>query len=141
MKDITIKITGKQVYDGVEEENMEFITEGKLYRRNGAVYMVYDESEVSGLSGCRTTLRLKGDTLRMKRIGRMGFNSEPYFEKGQRCSSVYETPYGPMEVEVLTQKICNDFDQEAMKGDIAISYDISVQGLAEGKNKIEIKVM
>lgn len=141
MKDIMIKITGKQVYDGIEEEHMEFVTEGKLYQRNGAVYMVYDESEVSGITGCKTTLRLKGDSLRMKRIGRAGYSSELYFEKGQRFNSIYETPYGPMEVEVLTQDVKDNFDRERLRGVIDISYDISIQGLAEGKNKIEINVM
>lgn len=138
MKDIIIKITGKQVYDGMEEEHMEFVTEGKACQRNGAVYMVYDESEVSGISGCSTMLCLRGNSLRMKRIG--SFNSELYFEKGQRFNGVYETPYGPMEVEVLTKNVNNNFDREQLKGLIAINYDISVQG-AEGKNKIEINVM
>ena len=49
MRDITIKITGKQVYENHEEDQMEFITDGKIYQRNNAVYMIYDESEVSGM--------------------------------------------------------------------------------------------
>ena len=56
MRDITLKITGKQVYQDHEEDQMEFITDGKIYQRKNAVYMVYDESEVSGLKGCTTAL-------------------------------------------------------------------------------------
>ena len=126
MKDITIKITGKQFYDGKEEDQMEFITEGKLYQRKDAVYMVYDESEVSGMTGCTTTLRLKGDSLRMKRIGSPGFGSDLYFEKGQRFSSTYDTPYGPIDIEVLTQSVDNRFDMETLNGEIAVSYDVSL---------------
>ncbi len=88
MRDITIKITGKQVYENHEEDQMEFITDGKIYQRNNAVYMIYDESEVSGMEGCKTTLKLSGDTLRLKRIGEGGSGSELYFEKNQRfCST------------------------------------------------------
>ena len=47
MKDITIKITGKQCYDGTEEDQMEFITDGRLYERNGYCYLIYDESQRS----------------------------------------------------------------------------------------------
>ena len=102
MKDITLKIIGKQCYDNHEEEQMEFVTDGKLYVRGGAIYIVYDESDVSGLSGCKTTLKVSGDSLKMRRIGGGGPQTELYFEKGKRISSLYETPYGPMELEVLT---------------------------------------
>ena len=141
MRDITIKITGKHLYDGQEEDQMEFITDGKLYQRKGAVYMIYDESPVSGMEGCKTTLKLCGNTLRMKRIGEAGTGSELYFEKDRRFSSVYETPYGPMDVEVLTRSVENRFDMETMSGGVTVNYDVSLQGMAEGKNRIEINVM
>ena len=141
MRDITLKITGKQVYQDHEEDQMEFITDGKIYQRKNAVYMVYDESEVSGLKGCTTTLRLIGDTLRMKRIGGGGFQSELYFEKDQRFCSTYDTPYGPMDIEVLTRDVDNRFNLETISGNISISYDVSLEGMAEGKNNIEINVM
>ena len=37
MKDIMLKITGKQINrnNEVEEETVEFMTEGKLYKKNG----------------------------------------------------------------------------------------------------------
>ena len=49
MKDITLKIIGKQSYDDMEEEQMEFVTDGRFYVRGGSAYIIYDESEVSGL--------------------------------------------------------------------------------------------
>ena len=51
MKEITLEITGRQQYEGVEEDQMEFVTDGKLYIRNGVVYIIYDETEVSGMEG------------------------------------------------------------------------------------------
>lgn len=118
---------------------MEFITDGKLYQRKDAIYMVYDESPLSGLEGCKTTLKLCGDTLRMRRIG-SGGGSELYFEKDQRFSSTYDTPYGPMGVEVLTRSVENRFDPETLSGGITVNYDVSLEGMAEGRNRIEIDV-
>ena len=69
MKDITLKITGKQCYESHEEEQMEFVTDGKLYVRGSAIYIVYDETDVSGMAGYKTTLKLSGDSLKMRRIG------------------------------------------------------------------------
>ena len=141
MRDITLKITGKQIYETHEEDQMEFVTEGQLYQRNGAIYILYDESTLSGLEGCKTTLKLAGDTLRMKRIGQGGAGTEMYFEENKRFSSTYSTPYGPMELELLTRSVVNDFDMETLSGSIAVCYDVSLQGMAEGKNKLEINVM
>ena len=39
MKDIMLRIVGKQYAGEEAEEQMEFVTEGKLYERNGATYL------------------------------------------------------------------------------------------------------
>ena len=59
MKEITIKITGHQVNDEGGEDSMEFITEAKMYKRGEAMYLIYEESEVSGVPGCKTRLKFK----------------------------------------------------------------------------------
>lgn len=141
MKDITLQIIGKQQYEEGEEDQMEFVTDGKLYVRNGSVYIMYDESEVSGMNGCTTTIKLKEQSVKMKRSGEAGFQTELYFETGKRFNSVYETPYGPVGVEVLTHFVKNDFDIEAGKGLIDVQYQVSMEGLAEGRNTLTIKVM
>ncbi len=141
MKDITIKITGKQCFDDVEEDQMEFITDGRLYEKNGFCYLIYDESEISGLEGLKTTLKFDDKSLKMKRIGTNGPGTELYFEEGKRFSSVYDTPMGPMEIEVLTRSVKNLMDKESSKGKIDIEYDVSLGGVAEGKNKLIIDVM
>ncbi len=141
MKDITIKITGKQCYDDIEEEQMEFVTDGRLYEKNGFYYLIYDESEISGLEGFRTTLKFDDKSLKMKRISKEGPGPELYFEEGKRFSSNYDTPMGPMEIEVLTRSVRNLMDKEAQKGKLDIEYDVSMGGVAEGKNKLIIDVM
>ena len=38
MKDITLKIVGKHIYENVEEDQLELVTEGKLYKKDGRIY-------------------------------------------------------------------------------------------------------
>lgn len=140
MKDITLRITGKQKYEMGEEDQMEFVTDGKLFIRNESAYIIYDESEVSGMEGCKTTIRLKGQSVRLKRIGDAGIRSELYFEIGRRISGTYKTPYGSMGIEVLTDSVNNAFDMEKGEGSIDVEYQVSVDGLAEGRNRITIEV-
>ncbi|MCI8349212.1 MAG: DUF1934 domain-containing protein [Firmicutes bacterium] len=141
MKDITLKIIGKQQYEGIEEDQMEFVTDGKLYVRNNSIYIIYDETEVSGMEGCKTTIKMNDKSVRMRRTGKVGFNTELYFETGKRFNSIYETPYGPMGVEVLTDYVKNDFNIEECRGSIDVEYQVSMEGLAEGRNKLTINVM
>ena len=46
MKDIMLRIVGRQIdrNDEVSEETVEFMTEGKAYKKGGATYLVYEES-------------------------------------------------------------------------------------------------
>ncbi len=141
MKDITLRIVGRQCYDDSEEEQMEFITDGKLYERNEAVYIVYDESKVSGMEGCKTTLKIKGDTMKMRRIGPAAPNTELYFEKGKRMNSLYDTPYGSMDIEVVTRFVHNNLDTEALKGTVDIEYQVSLQGYAEARSRLTVDIL
>lgn len=120
---------------------MEFVTEAKLYERGGAMYLIYEETELSGIPGCKTRLKLKGDQVQMKRIGENGSSGhEIRFEKGKRYSGYYETPMGPIEIEVLTNKLENTLSADG-DGQIDIDYSISLKGLLEGRNKLNITLM
>ena len=41
MKETMVKISANQVSDEQGEDTMEFITEAKLYEKNGALYLIY----------------------------------------------------------------------------------------------------
>ena len=51
MKEVMVKITTNQVNEQGEEDIMEFVTEAKLYKRGEAVYLIYEETELSGIPG------------------------------------------------------------------------------------------
>ncbi|MBR5516846.1 MAG: DUF1934 domain-containing protein [Firmicutes bacterium] len=141
MKEITLKIIGKQKIKDVEEDQVEFVTDGRLYEKNNSIYIMYDESEVSGMKGCTTTIKMTENSIKMRRNGDMGMNTELYFETGKRFNSIYNTPYGPMGVEVLTNYVKNDFDKESLKGIIDVEYKISMDAVVESQNKLTIEVM
>ena len=140
MKEVMIKIKGKQISRENGEDEMEFVTEGKLYRRNGTLYLIYDETELSGIPGCQTRLRLRDGEIQMKRFGEgAGSGTEILFEKGKRYTGFYDTPFGAIEIEVLTNKVDSNLSEEG--GNIDIDYDISLKGLAEGRNVLNITLM
>ena len=141
MKDITLKITGKQFSGNEPEDKMEFVTEGKMYEKNNSRYLIYEESEFSGFPGCKTALKFSGSTIKMSRMGRAaGIGMEFTFEEGKRFSSEYRTPYGIFDMEVLTKSISGGLSEEGL-GKVNIDYQISLNGQNEGRNELEIEVM
>ncbi len=140
MKDVTIKIVGKHVHDNIDEEEMELVTEAQMFERNGVLYLIYDESEISGLEGMKTRLRLDGDSLKMTRTGGGDGASEMKFEKGKRFTNQYMTPMGPVEVEILTNDLINTMTYEE-QGRVFVDYSISLSGLTEGRSKLDIEFM
>ena len=143
MKDIMLKIVGRQIYDGQKEEDViEFVTEGKYFEEDGHAVFVYDESTLSGMEGTTTTLRGKGDKIRMLRTGAaVALDTEMEFQKGRRFRGYYDTPYGGIEMEILTNEVINNLDIEQVKGSMAIDYHISLKGLAESRSLLNIEIM
>jgi uncharacterized beta-barrel protein YwiB (DUF1934 family) len=142
MKDIMLKIVSRQVTnDGTgpaDEQVMEFATEGQLYERNGSTYLLYKETEMSGLEGCTTSLKVKGETVRMKRYGEMlPIDTVMEFQKGQRYEGMYETPYGAFQMEILT----NSVDNRLHEGALNIDYAISLKGLVETHSQLNITIL
>ena len=138
MKEVMVRIKSMQVSREAGSDEMEFVTEAKLYKRNGALYLLYEESEFSGMPGCRTRLRLRDDEVQMKRFGEgAGIGNELRFKKGSRYTGLYETPFGPIEMEVLTNDVASTISEEGT-GQVDIDYEVSLKGLLEGRNRMNI---
>ena len=141
MKEVMVRIKSMQVSREAGSDEMEFVTEAKLYKRNGALYLLYEESEFSGMPGCRTRLRLRDDEVQMKRFGEgAGIGNELRFKKGSRYTGLYETPFGPIEMEVLTNDVASTISEEG-RGQVDIDYEVSLKGLLEGRNRMNITLM
>jgi uncharacterized beta-barrel protein YwiB (DUF1934 family) len=80
--------------------------------------------------------------VRMKRIGKDidSYGTELVFEKGKRFVSRYRTPYGDIDMEVLTKDIRKDLTEDGF-GKITLNYDVSLHGMAEGRNEIDIEIL
>ncbi|SHK59067.1 DUF1934 domain-containing protein [Tepidibacter formicigenes] len=137
-QEVVIKMKTCQIDSKGEKDTMELITQGKIYKKNKALYIVYEESEISGMAGTTTTLKITEDCITMKRFGKN--NSELIFKKGKRFKTKYRTVHGDFSIETLTKSIDVEMSQDLSNIDININYDINISGLFEGKNIISIKV-
>jgi uncharacterized beta-barrel protein YwiB (DUF1934 family) len=145
MKDITLKIIGNPIIESGEapdaEDVVELITEGRFYRKGDSVYLDYDESEFSGMEGCTTSLKITGNKIRMQRYADdIGIETAIEFEQGKRFTGLYDTPFGSIEMEVLTNAIRNGISDGGY-GSLDIDYSISLKGLSEGRSKLSVEII
>lgn len=138
MTKVLIKIHARQKNREHEEDVMDLLTEGKQYNKNGVIYLMYEETELSGVKGCVTSLRIQNNVIKLKRYGVK--SREMVFETGKRFSGLYETPMGFFEMEILTNRIDNNLTEGGSRGNLEIEYDISLKGFMEAHNVLEIKV-
>ncbi len=146
MKDIMLKITGKTITQQNDQEQhedvVELTTEGKLFRRGQTTYVSYMESEISGLEGCKTSLVISNGKVKMRRSGKaLGFDTEIEFVKGKRFEGLYDTPFGSVGMEVLTNSVSGLSAGEDGKSRLSIDYNMSLRGLSESRNKLDIEIM
>lgn len=107
-------------------EVMEMTTEAVLRDDGDRVELRYEESELSGMQGAKTTVvfsRRFPELISMARGGSV--NTALTFETGKRYLCAYQTPLMPFEVGVYTISVCNSFDEE---GKILLDYMIEIRG-------------
>ena len=136
-KNVIISIQGKQSFPGSEPEIIELVTEGTLEDRGEeGIVLTYQESEVTGLEGTLTTIQVEPQRVTLLREGTV--NSQMVFEEGRRHLSMYNTPYGALEVGLHTRRILSSLDRQG--GDVTIYYALEIEHGGLGRNMFRINV-
>lgn len=136
-KQVVLFVRGTQYYDGIEPEETELITEGVMVDGgDGAIVLEYQETELTGMEGTTTRFTVQGDTVVLTREGSV--NSQMIFQRGKRNSSVYETPWGTMMVDISTASL--KYRLDAHGGIMEIQYTIAVDHQITGMNQFKIRV-
>lgn len=133
---VIISIKGKQVNENGPDE-MELVTAGRLVRdEQGGFTVSYQESELTGLEGTTTVVRINGSRVTLLREGTV--NSQMVFEEGRKHLSMYETPYGSLSVGINTRRMRSTVGETG--GDLEIDYAIEIDNLLAGQNFFRMTV-
>jgi len=122
-------------FDG-QGDTISFVTEGKLAVENDEYVVSYDESEVTGLAGTKTILRIGRDNVTLIRQGYV--ESMLLFEVGKTHLSGYETEFGNIILGVTAKKLNIDFDQSG--GNIEVDYILEYNRSFGGRNRLNVVV-
>lgn len=127
-KEVLIRISGLRIMDG-DQEDVEVITKGEYYWRNGKHYVFYDEV-VEGFEGSiRNMVKITPEMMEIRKQGITSTNM--IFEQGQKKMARYITPMGEMTVEIGTSRIEVDTQEDSLKVSVSYGLDINYQHVSD----------
>ena len=117
-------------------EAIEVVTPGKFIIDENEFKAIYEESEISGMEGTTTTLKIKDDIMILERVGSTTTNME--FKQGTMAVSLYNTPYGVLDLNVETEKLNIDINEHG--GEIYSKYILGLDGQEGIVTELNIKI-
>ena len=138
------KATGQET-DAIEK--IELFTEGVLtvtpdagFRENPSytVSVSYDETELTGMAGARSTVTYRTADRGLVSMIRSGLVSTAMtFKAHHRAICTYETPYMPFSIGIHALTVDNRLDTE---GILKLDYIIEIKGARAERCEMEMKI-
>ncbi|MEY8518777.1 DUF1934 domain-containing protein [Lachnospiraceae bacterium 29-84] len=123
-KDVLLSISGLQFVSKDEEdaEQVEVITAGDYYKKNGKHYVLYDEVMEGFTGNTRNIIKLTEDSLDITKKGVS--NVHMVFEKNKKNVSYYNTPFGSLLIGIDAKNI--DIAETEDNIDVKVKYNLEV---------------
>ena len=122
--------------DAENRSTLDFTTDGYYTYDDNVGCVTYEESEVTGLPGTRTSVFIMPDQVVVDRDGSL--TSRMVFKEGEQTSFLYNTPFGNATMGVDTRKINHSFDDRG--GTAEIEYVVNVEHAVFTRNRFTIQV-
>lgn len=141
-KDVFIRIVGLQIPIGDMEdgdnETIEVVHTGTYYNKNGKNYIFYEEA-TEGLSGVtKAQIRWQKDGI-LEVIKKGLSNSHLVFEKNERHTCDYQTPFGNLDLGILTKRMSWKEQEDIMEIFAEYNMDVNWEPVAKCMIKINIQ--
>ena len=133
---VLLSIRGEQYLEGADPDATELMTEGTMALTPEGMTLSYEESALTGMEGTTTTFEVRGPQVILTRSGAV--NSQMIFQEGRQHTSLYETPYGELSVDIQTSRLRHNLTERG--GLMEIKYSIAVEHTVTGRNCFRIRV-
>ena len=131
-----LSIRGEQYFDGIDPDAQELMTEGTMTLTEDGMVLAYQETALTGMEGTTTRFQFRGPRVILTRSGTV--NSQMVFEEGRQHTSLYETPFGELSVDIQTSVLKHNLTERG--GLMEIKYSIAVEHTVTGRNCFKIRV-
>lgn len=119
-----------------ENEKIEVVSPGIFQILENGFKIIYDETELSGMEGTTTMITILENEVILEREG--STNTKMTFNEAESTVSLYDTPYGMLELAILTNKVNININENG--GELSIDYDMAVAGQNPLKTSLSLNV-
>ena len=139
MSKAMLTICGCQYHSGAEPEIIELTTEGTLTRSETGWEIAYEESDMTGMEGVKTTFCIEPGLVRLRRTGKL--RSEMVFREGVPHESLYQLDFGALLITVCARQISASIGPRG--GSVDLTYDIEIEQAGNGivEYHLDVRVM
>lgn len=135
-KDVLVTLSGLQMAQNQDAENMEVISKGEYYFRNGKHYVVYDEIMEGQDTPSKTTIKFNNDMLEVLRKGEMSVHM--VFEKNKKNNTYYYTPYGSLQIGIDAKDLVVAENEDLITVEVNYALDVNYEFVGDCKIKLTI---
>ena len=133
---VLLSIRGEQYFDDIDPDATELMTDGSREVPEEGLVLSFEESALTGMEGTTTSFEVWGPRVTLTRSGAV--NSQMVFEEGRQHTSLYETPFGELSVDIQTGRLRHNLTERG--GIMEIQYSIAVEHTVTGRNCFKIRV-
>jgi uncharacterized beta-barrel protein YwiB (DUF1934 family) len=134
-KDVLISIVGLQL--GADDEPVIMTAHGSYHFTNGKHYIQYDEKLADKVSATKNTIKISQNQVTLARKGKQ--SSKMDFDLNSVTQTLYQTPYGDIELEIKTKLI--QLTEEADKVEVKLEYMLSTNDVYLSENSLSIIIV
>lgn len=129
-------ISLKSYNDLDADDVIEVVTPGEFIVTDNGFKAIYEETELSGMGGTTTTLTVIDDSLLLEREGNVSAKMD--FKKGETSISLYNTPYGALDLQIHTEDLSVDINENG--GVVTAKYLMELAGQPPITTKLSVNV-
>lgn len=136
-KEVLIAVKGLQFGEEDDSEELESITNGTYYKKNGSHYVLYEEVSEGFEEISRNMLKFKEHELSLTKKGLC--NVQMIFEKNRKNMSNYQTPYGDIMIGIDTKDVVLEETEDKIHVLVEYVLEVNYQYFADCKIDILIR--
>lgn len=137
-KDVIISIRGLQMLvdeDG-EQEPVEVLNAGQYYYKNNQHYILYDEPAEGFDETTHNIIKFNDRKLEVRKRGLL--ETHMIFEENKKNLSMYQTPFGIMDMGIATTRI--QLSEQPERIFLEVDYALEMNGSYVGDCSIQLLV-
>ncbi len=129
--EVVITVVGSQ-----EDGDIVLTTCGSYYKKDDMHYVFYQEQADSDSDIVKDKLKFNDTTFEITKRG--AINSQMNFKRDDVTCNYYQTPYGPIDIEITTKSY--DFKESDSQIDLNVYYSLSLNKQEGVECHVSVKI-